>query len=323
MTQDISYDAARKIAAGNGNNIIGHIYVVGGANIDIYGRADRQPEHDDSSLGTVSRHAGGVGRNIAENLGWLGLKPTLITAIGDDDDGIMISTGLTEAAVDMNRSITVPGQQTDTYLAIYDQHGDMIAAINNMCCVDMISPDDVMTALEDAQPQDIIVLDGNLGDETITTITAAHGDKRIIADAVSTSKATKFKPVLSQLHFMKCNRQEAATITGLPSAALAFDHCRALRDAGVRQVLISDGAAGAVIGTDDGYEHIPPAQDVTITNTSGAGDALLAGIIYGIMRGDEMTSAVKFAHQMAAITLNHDGPVVPHIMDKLTEMTGE
>ena len=57
---------------------------VGGANIDIQGFSNAAINMRDSNPGTVRLCPGGVGRNIAENLAWLGANVRMVTAVGED-----------------------------------------------------------------------------------------------------------------------------------------------------------------------------------------------------------------------------------------------
>ncbi|MEC7243361.1 MAG: PfkB family carbohydrate kinase, partial [Pseudomonadota bacterium] len=79
------------------------ILVIGGVNIDIYGRADDAERATfslaDSYPGAVHIHAGGVARNIAENLGRLGLKAGFIGCFGQDEYTGLLTASLQDANV--------------------------------------------------------------------------------------------------------------------------------------------------------------------------------------------------------------------------------
>ena len=63
--------------------MIAKFIVIGGANADLYGQITQEKEiFADSNLGAVSIHPGGVGRNIAENLGHLGAEVDYLVNIG-------------------------------------------------------------------------------------------------------------------------------------------------------------------------------------------------------------------------------------------------
>jgi len=60
------------------------VVVIGGINVDIKSRVDAPLVMATSNPGTTTVTAGGVGRNIAESLARLGVRTSLISAVGDD-----------------------------------------------------------------------------------------------------------------------------------------------------------------------------------------------------------------------------------------------
>ena len=77
------------------------VVVIGGSSIDIIG----SPQYDfiarDSNPGQIEITAGGVGRNIAENLARLGVNCTLLTCIGKDVYGKIIIQKSMEAGINI------------------------------------------------------------------------------------------------------------------------------------------------------------------------------------------------------------------------------
>ena len=65
----------------------GHILVIGATLLDVKGKPDSGLEPGTSNPGHIRRTRGGTARNVAENLGRLGLEVVLLTAVGDDDTG--------------------------------------------------------------------------------------------------------------------------------------------------------------------------------------------------------------------------------------------
>ena len=62
------------------------VIVIGGANVDIKGRASGTFVATTSNPGEVTVSVGGVGRNIAENLARLGIEVSLLTVLGNDSN---------------------------------------------------------------------------------------------------------------------------------------------------------------------------------------------------------------------------------------------
>ncbi len=58
-------------------------------------------------------------------------------------------------------------------------------------------------------------------------------------------------------------------------------------------VVVSMGAAGAMLVSDERTEHIP-APPVHKKSTVGAGDSMVAGMVYSLSQGDGLTDMVKF-----------------------------
>ena len=67
------------------------ITVIGGANIDISAKYNSAvTATGDSNQGQIFTSAGGVARNIAENLARLGSAVQLITGLGDDGFSVSV-----------------------------------------------------------------------------------------------------------------------------------------------------------------------------------------------------------------------------------------
>jgi 2-dehydro-3-deoxygluconokinase len=62
------------------------------------------------------------------------------------------------------------------------------------------------------------------------------------------------------------------------------DPVRALRDTGVQEVVVKHGQRGATLHGNDGKLH-QPARHVPVLDTVGAGDAFVAGLLFGLLDG--------------------------------------
>ena len=86
------------------------IIVIGGANIDIKARAGGKYIAGTSNPGSVSFTPGGVARNIAHNLGSLGVNVALISAFGKDAAGEIAIAATKAAGVDLSLCLRGPLQ---------------------------------------------------------------------------------------------------------------------------------------------------------------------------------------------------------------------
>ena len=111
---------------------MGYIAGIGGANMDIHGRSDRQLIMRDSNPGSLHTSLGGVCRNICENLARLGENVRLITVVGDDVQGRGIVEGCEKAGIDMSAARVLRGERSSIYISIMDGDGDMLLAMSDM-----------------------------------------------------------------------------------------------------------------------------------------------------------------------------------------------
>ena len=111
---------------------MGYIAGIGGANMDIHGKSDRQLIMRDSNPGSLHTSLGGVCRNICENLARLGETVRLITVVGDDVQGRGIIEGCEKAGIDMSATRVLRGERSSSYISIMDGDGDMLLAMSDM-----------------------------------------------------------------------------------------------------------------------------------------------------------------------------------------------
>ncbi len=78
---------------------------------------------------------------------------------------------------------------------------------------------------------------------------------------------------------------------------------RWLHRQGLRQVVLSLGERGAYWSEHTGASGWQRAPPVPVVNTTGAGDALMAGLIHGFLDGAALSEAIVFATGCAALTL--------------------
>lgn len=271
--------------------------VIGGVNMDIGGSPVNKLIMRDSNPGIITARPGGVGRNIAHDMSLLGLEVSLIAAIGDDVYGHGILTSCAELGLDLSLARVLPDMRTSTYLYVTDETGDMELAISDMEIVKCITPDYVARHIEAVNSFDAVVLDANLEAETIEYV-AAHCTAPIYADPVSTAKALRFLPVLDKLTALKPNIYEAERLTGEIDPERA---ARKLVEHGVKRVFISLGEEG-ILAADENELLKLPREYVTVVNTTGAGDAATAAIVWAGLNGLSLYDSARAAVKAGAIT---------------------
>lgn len=272
------------------------VTVVGGANTDICGRPAQALVRHDSAPGQVSVRHGGVGRNIACDLARLGLRTRFVTALGDDGFGASVAEGCRSCGVDMSLTRIVPGARSPVYLYLSDEKGEMDAAVSDMEVMAALTPAYLRAHLSELDESDAVVLDGNLPEETIAFL-CEKLRAPIIADPVSTAKATRFASVLGRLAAIKPNLLEARALTGKQNPEDCAD---ALLRSGVGSVFLSLGANGLLAAS--GEERVLlPCEKTELVSATGAGDAATAAIVWATVRGLGLAAAARAAVMAGAI----------------------
>lgn len=273
------------------------VTVIGGANTDIGGGPAASLRLYDSNPGCIELRPGGVARNVAHDLRLLGLDVRLIAAVGDDLFGRGLTEGCAALGIDVSRMLTVPGARSSTFLYVTNAAGDMHVGIADMEIAERITPEYLRPLMEEINASDAVFIDANLSEETIGFL-AESCTAPLYADPVSTAKAPRLRKILPRLAAFKPNALEAAQLTGESYPGKA---ARALLDMGVGRVFISLSAEGMLAAEGEARIRLPRVSG-RIVNTTGAGDAAMAAIVWAGVRGLDLRSTAQAALSAGAQT---------------------
>lgn len=284
------------------------VLVIGGANLDIAAQSLAPLVSGDSNPGKIQTSLGGVARNVAENLARLELRVSLMTLLGDDTAGQRILESARALGMDTAPTRVVAGGSTPSYLSVHNPDGDMVVAVNDMDLLGQLQPADVARQVERMGAGDAVVADCNLAAPVLAAAAHAGHGRWFAVDAVSAAKCHRLEPVLDAVHLLKLNALEAQTLAGtaVRTPGDAIQAARSLQVRGVREVVVSLGAAGVAWCDAAGDAGHLPSPSLTVRSTTGAGDALMAGLVYGHMLGWTLPQAVAWGMACAAITLGSD-----------------
>lgn len=280
-----------------------HAYVVGNVTVDETIAVSEMPLAGASILGTQqSRDIGGKGANQAVVMARCGLPTTLVAAVGDDFRAGMIRDRL-EAEPVRSALIDTPGKSSDFSIVFTTPNGENL----NVTTTDAarhVSLENAMFPLAEAGSGDLVVLQGNLTDETTRQVLEAARAR----GAITAFNPSPLRPYFSNLwHLIDMaflNEGEALALTGARDEEAA----QRLRASGVRQVVLTFGGDGALLATANGIFRIP-AIPSTAVDTTGAGDTFMAAALASAaLRGTMLDRlAIEHAAKAAAITVSRRG----------------
>ncbi|APF36237.1 carbohydrate kinase family protein [Chelatococcus daeguensis] len=283
------------------------VLVAGGANLDIKCRADGPVVMRTSNPGTATVACGGVARNVAEHLAGRGAAVRLLTVLGEDAAGERIWRETQAAGVDMSLCLRA-ALPTGSYTAVLDHEGELVVAVAAMHILDALDTAAIAAREEAVLEAAFIVADANLSPPALARLArlaGAHG-RPLALEPVSVAKAARLAPILAAgvpVALMTPNRDELAALAGLPvdgEAALAAA-TRTLHGRGVHRLAVGLGAHGVFLSTAEGETALLPAPAAgRARDVTGAGDAALAGTVFGLLSGWDFTTAACEGQRMAA-----------------------
>lgn len=305
------------------------VCAIGGINVDIKGQSSAEPLLHTSNPGHTVTAAGGVARNIAENLARLQVPTTLLSVVGHDQLGERVLADTRNAGVDTTQVEKLP-ENTGTYTAILDHHGELLVALAAMEIFDLLTPDFLRRKEDIILSSAIVVCDTNLPVETLRYLMALTKDHAIplIIEPVSTPKAEKLRTLLMEdkqsIFLLTPNREEAQTLAGLEISSDADfpEIARRLHDLGVQNLLLTLGERGAYFSSKTASvvsARLIPASRVQVRDVTGAGDAFVSGIIYGLMSELSLEQCCLYGHAAAGLTLTSSTTVNPDLSPALLE----
>jgi len=292
---------------------------IGGAVLDRKYRAHAPIVPRTSNPADGLRGFGGVARNVAENLARLGTRAGLVSIVGDDDTGRAMLAALHQAGVDVSRVITSTAKATAEYVAILSPENDLALGIADMGIFDLFTPDHLDRLWPYLDAAEWVLADCNLPHETLGRLIsrARRNGFKLAIDAVSTLKAARLPDDLSGVDLLFMNLDEANALRG-PHFADGRDAALALQATGAREAVVTLGAGGLALASIDGAFPFPAIQ-ADVIDITGAGDALIAGTLHGLLRGRDTRAAIRTGMLLATLTTETAASVHPDLSASLLQ----
>lgn len=278
-----------------------NVVVVGGANTDFLVRGNALPRPGSTVDGEEFQEGpGGKGANQAVAAARLGARVALIGRIGSDERGRSILAQLKAEGVDVHEVSVDPTAATGVALVMVDAEGEkqiMTAPGANR----RLTAQDITRASALIASATVVLLQLEVplpAIETAVQLARAAG-ARVILDPAPPRQLSE--ELLRDVHVIRPNAAEAEALTGVE----VTDE-RAARKAA--QNLLHRGVGAAVVGAPSGTLLVSrddelwlPHHEVQVVDATGAGDAFVAALAVCIARGQELTSAARFANAAAAL----------------------
>lgn len=294
-----------------------HVLVIGAAALDTKGTVEEpQPAGGRAGPGRIRNSVGGAGRNIAENLSRLGVPTRLLSAVGDDEAGQRILRQAEEAGIDVAHVLVAKGYNTGAYMALFHPDGSPLMGLYDMRVVSRLTPRYLQDRRALFQDAAFVVLDANLPAPQLEVIfrLAEQRGIPVAADPTSTALAPRLLPYLARLHLATPDREEASILTDMPihSEMDALEAAKRLVARGVHIAIVTLAEQGVCYATPAGTGRISAIQ-TEVVDPTGAGDALTAAVVFGLLNDFSVDEALRLGVSAASLTLRSRETVCPDL----------
>lgn len=284
------------------------IVVIGSTNTDMVIKTRSFPLPGETLLGgEFFMNPGGKGANQAVAAVRLGGHVTFVAKIGNDLFGRQaleqfekegINTDYIMSDLD-NASgvalITVDGSGENTIVVAPGANGNLTI-------------EDIKNSKDEIEKAQVILIQLEIPMETVVyaiKISSEMGKKVILNPA----PAQQFSDaVFKHIFIFTPNETEAETYSGIKvnDKTTAEKAAEVLKSKGIKNIVITLGAKGAYVSTDE-VSELFPAPKVEAKDTTAAGDVFSGALAVAIAKGNTIVEAVKFSLLAASLAVTKMG----------------
>ena len=269
----------------------GGVLVAGAINTDLVARVATAPEAGETITGrSFAIFGGGKGANQAVAAVRSGAATAILGAVGDDDFGRTRLADLDAEGIDRaSVAVTAEAASGVALIVVEEASGqNRIAYVPGATLT--VTAEAAREAVRRLRPA-VLLATLELPDAAKTALFAAAREAGATVLLNATPEAASGRALVPSCDVLIVNESEAADLLGRPVAAAEGEEAaRALTGLGPRTVVITLGAAGAVIAH-DGETVAIPAPAVEVQDTTGAGDAFCGAMAARLASGADPVAA--------------------------------
>lgn len=296
------------------------ILVVGSLNMDQVVRVPRLPVLGETLLGAGSLKLvpGGKGANQAVAMARLGGRVTMAGRVGKDPFGAQLQASLQTNQVDTTLMVVDTDEASGTAFIFLSPEGNnaiVVASGANM----RVGRDEAQNAAieqfitQNSARVQALVMQMEIPRETVLSLIAA-GHRANVPVILNLAPAQSLsKDALRHLTMLLVNESEASVLSGQKVDTLDDARIVAtiLHKQGIGTVVITLGAQGAILATDDASGSTrtmyQPAPSVQVQDTTAAGDCFVAAMTVALTEQQAPEDALRFAVYASALKVTRFG----------------
>ena len=270
-----------------------YVLCIGGMNVDKKVQLLENLVLETSNPVVSSLSAGGVSRNIAENLGRLGVPVKMLSVAGDDESFTWLEKE-TEGIIEFSLVDRLKGKTTSNYTAILDLQGDMCLALADMSICEEMTPDWLISHEEAVKQASLVIADLNLPQETLQALIQLTSLEKIPLAIIPVSgpKMKRIPDDLQGVTWIVVNADESRTRYGEHTLA---ELATLWQKDGVENIVITKGTKCGVFADATGVvKTFTPIKAEHVCDVTGAGDSFSSVVLYGALKGARLEESIGY-----------------------------
>ncbi|WP_232247302.1 ribokinase [Kitasatospora azatica] len=278
------------------------IVVVGSVNLDQLIEVVALPRPGETVQGgPVARLGGGKGANQAVAAARLGRSVALVGAVGTDQDSAGLRQELAAEGIDITRLAAVPGPPGQAVVLVDQQAENCIVVSPGANAA--VGPPTVEAAARELAAAAVVVAQLEIPLPAVLAAARLARGTFVLNPAPAVALPPELWPLVDVL---VPNRTELARLAGVPEVLDVAHAARLAAALPCPRVVVTLGAAGALVCEGAAYELIaaPPARAV---DTTGAGDTFCGALAVALAEGRPLGAAARFAVRAAALSVERTG----------------
>lgn len=285
-----------------------YIVVIGSSNTDMVVKSGRLPVPGETVLGgQFFMNPGGKGANQAVAAARLGGRVSFVARVGNDLFGREAVAGFQTHGIGTEHIRFDATAPSGVALILVEEGGENVISVALGANAAMETADvERARALIREAAYVLIQLEIPLAVVSHAVQMAAQEGTPVVLNPAPAQALED--SLLASVHLLTPNETEAALLTGIAitDPVSARQAAQQLRDKGVAQVVITMGAQGAYVLSDD-TDQLIAAPRVQAIDTTAAGDTFNGALVVGLAEGMTLANAVAFANQAAAFSVTRLG----------------
>lgn len=266
---------------------------IGKLNVDIFYKVDNLKVNQNHVSNELEISVGGKATNVSVALSKLGVNSYLIARTGKDEFGTFAIQKLKEFGV---TPLLVISEKTGITFIVIDKKGNntmfnYLGANEELCTEDILKHENIITK------SDIVFFQAGVDSQVLEYL-------KKINENIFVELTEPIAPeILNDIKYVSLNEIEAIKITGEKDLKKALSKIISM---GVNHIFLKLGGKGSIYYSNT-TEIFCEAFHIDPIDTTGAGDAFSAGIIYALLNKFSIKESLRFANACGALSCLKEG----------------